>query len=38
MLALPQSDLFTAKYGPDIHSYIVWTETKKNKKKKEKNP
>ena len=37
MLALPQSDLFTAKYGRDVHSYIVGTETKKNKKERKKN-
>ena len=36
MLALPQSDLFTAKYGRAIHSYIVGTKTKKNKKKRKK--
>ena len=37
MLALPQSHLFTAKYGRDVHSYIVGTETKKNKKERKKN-
>ena len=36
MLALPQSDLFTAKYGRGVHSYIVGAETKKNKKERKK--
>ena len=34
MLALPQSDLFIAKYSCDVHPYIVGTETKKNQKDK----
>ena len=37
MLALPQSDLFIAKYGHDVHSYIVGTKTKKNKKERKKH-
>ena len=36
MLAFPQGDLFTAKYGRDVHSYIVGTETKENKKERKK--
>ena len=36
MLACPQGDLFTAKYGRDVHSYIVGTETKENKKERKK--
>ena len=36
MLALPQSDLFTAKYGRDVHSYILGTKMKKNKKERKK--
>ena len=36
MLALPQSDLFTTKYGRGVHSYIVATEMKKTKKKRKK--
>ena len=36
MLACPQEDLFRAKYGRDVHSYIVGTETKENKKERKK--
>ena len=36
MLALPQSHLFTAKYGHDVHFDIVGIETKENKKERKK--
>ena len=36
MLALPRSQSFTAKYGRDVHSYIVGTKTKENKKERKK--
>ena len=36
MLTLPQPDLLTEKYGHDVHSYIVGSETKKNKKERKK--
>ena len=34
MLALPRSQSFIAKYGRDVHSYIVGTERKEKKGKK----
>ena len=37
MLALPQSHSFTAKYGLDVHSYIVGTKTERKKKERKKN-
>ena len=37
MLACPQGDCFTMKYGRDVHSYIVGTERKGNKKERKKN-
>ena len=37
MLACPQGDCFTVKYGRDVHSYIVGTERKGNKKERKKN-
>ena len=36
MLACPQGDCFTAKFGRDVHSYIVGTERKGNKKERKK--
>ena len=38
MLAWPLPDSFTTKHGRDVHSYIVGTKTKKNKKGKEIEP
>ena len=37
MLAFPQSHSFIAKYGRDVHSYIVGTETEKKKRKEKKD-
>ena len=37
MLPCPQGDCFTVKYGRDVHSYIVGTERKGNKKERKKN-
>ena len=37
MLACPQGDCFTMKYCRDVHSYIVGTERKGNKKERKKN-
>ena len=37
MLAYPQRDCFIVKYGRDVHSYIVGTERKGNKKERKKN-
>ena len=37
MLACPQGDCFIVKYGRDVHSYIVGTERKGNKKERKKN-
>ena len=37
MLAYPQGDYFIVKYGRDVHSYIVGTERKGNKKERKKN-
>ena len=37
MLACPQGDCFTVKYGCGVHSYIVGTERKGNKKERKKN-
>ena len=36
MLPCPQGDCFTVKYGRDVHSYIVGTERKGNKKERKK--
>ena len=36
MLALPRSQSFTAKYGRDVHSYIVGTKRKEKKKERKK--
>ena len=36
MLPCPQGDCFTVKYGCDVHSYIVGTERKGNKKERKK--
>ena len=37
MLTLPQSQSFIAKYGRDVHSYIVGTKRKEKKGKKKKH-
>ena len=37
MLACPQGDCFTVKYGRDVRSYIVGIERKGNKKERNKN-
>ena len=37
MLAFLQWHLFTAKYGRDVHSYIVGIERKEKKKERKKN-
>ena len=37
MLAFPQGDFYTTKYGRDVHSYIIGTKTEENKKERKKN-
>ena len=37
MLAFPQGDFYTAKYCCDVHSYIIGTKTKENKKERKKH-
>ena len=37
MLACLEGDCFTVKYGRDVHSYIVGTKRKGNKKRNKKN-
>ena len=37
MLAYLQGDCFKVKYGRDVHSYIVGTGRKGNKKERKKN-
>ena len=37
MLAFPQGDFYTAKYGRDVYSYIIGTKTEENKKERKQN-